>query len=148
MATPDEIRRRVEQADIARGAARSVAAQQVGDLAQRRAVIAEQLNDIERQLGDVLAAAQEVMDVGELAQFTDVPAADLTRWLTARTARKTSRIKGKRSVADAAAAASDASRRPSAARSPTAGPASTLPEPAVRRANAVDAPARVPAEVA
>lgn len=57
MATTEEIQRRVEQTDTARSAKRSAAAQQVGELAARRAAIAEQLADIERALGDVLAAA-------------------------------------------------------------------------------------------
>jgi hypothetical protein len=140
MATADEIERRVEQADTARSAKRAAAAQQVGALAQRRAAIAEQLADIEEQLGDVLAAASEVMDINELATFTDVPAADLTRWLTAR---KPSRTKRKRA---AAGAESDTNRGPSAARTATARPTSTPPEPA--HTDAADTPQRVPAEVA
>lgn len=142
MATAEEIERRVEQADTARSAKRSAAAQQVGALAQRRAAIAEQLADVEEQLGDVLAAAQEVMDMDELARFTDVPAADLTRWLTAR---KPSRGKRKRPTTGAA---SDVNRGPSAARTSTARPASTPSEPAPARIDDADTPARVPAEVA
>jgi hypothetical protein len=113
MATPEEIRVRVERADTARSAARSAAAQQVGDLAQRRAAIVEQLAEVERQLGDVLAAAQEVMGVEEMAQFTDVPAGDLTRWLTAR---KPSRAKRKRPGTDKAH--SDTGREPAGTRAP------------------------------
>ena len=141
MATADEIERRVEQADTARHAKRSVAAQQVGALAQRRAAIAKQLADIEDQLGNVLAAVSDVMNLDEMATFTDVPAADLTRWLTAR---KPTRTKRKR---PAAGAQSD-THRPSAARTSTARPTSTLPEPAPTRADIADAPVRVPAEVA
>lgn len=144
MATTEEIRRRVEETDTARSTKRSAAARQVGELAARRAGIAEQLSDIERQLGDVLAAAQDVMGIDELAQFTDIPAADLTRWLTAR---KPTRVKRKRPAAGTPDAESDPSR-PSAARTPSAGRASTTPDPAVRRAGAADVPARVPAEVA
>lgn len=136
MATAEEIERRVEQVDTARSAKRSAAAQQVGVLAQRRAAIAKQLTDIEEQLGDVLAAAQEVMDMEELAAFTDVPAADLTRWLAAR---KPARGKRKR---PAAGAAGDSNRGPSAARTSTARPTSTPPEPA--RTDDADAPVRVP----
>lgn len=95
MATFDEIRRRVEDADTARCAQRATAAQQVGELALRRAVIAEQLDDIERELGDILAAATQVISIDELAQFTDVKTADLTRWLTAH---KPVRAKRKRSA--------------------------------------------------
>lgn len=144
MATTEEIQRRVEQADTARSAKRSAAAQQVGELAARRAAIAEQLADIERELGDVLAAAQDVIDIDELARFTDVPAADLTRWLTART---TTRAKRKRPTGGGAAAKSDPSRRPAGAKTPTADQTSTRSEPALPRADAAT-PARVPAEVA
>jgi seryl-tRNA synthetase len=140
MATAEEIERRVEQADTARSAKRSAAAQQVGALAQRRAAIAEQLTDIEEQLGDVLAAVSDVMDLDELAGFTDVPAADLTRWLTAR---KPTRTKRKRLVASGE---SDTNRGPSAARTSTARPTSTPPE--AGRTEAADTPVRVPAEVA
>lgn len=140
MATADEIERRVEQADTARSAKRAAAAQQVGALAQRRAAIAEQLADIEGQLGDVLAAASDVMDIDELARFTDVPAADLTRWVTAR---KPNRGKRKR---PAASTEGETNRGPSTARTSTARPTSIPPEPAPARTG--DADARVPVEVA
>jgi hypothetical protein len=142
MATADEIERRVEQADTARSAKRSAAARQVGALAERRAAIAGQLADIEQQLGDVLATAVEVMTIDELAMFTDLPAADLTRL---HGARKPSRGKRKR---PAAGAASDTNRGPSTARTVTARPTSPPPEPAPARTEAADTPARVPAEVA
>lgn len=144
MATTDEIQRRVEQADTARSAKRSAAAQQVGELAQRRTAIAEQLNDIERQLGDLLADAQEVMDIHELARFTDVPAADLTRWLTAR---KPVRTKRKKPAGGTSGEESDTKRGSSAARTPTAGQASAPRAPAAPRVGAADAPARVPADM-
>ena len=144
MATTEEIQRRVEQADTARSAKRAAAAQQVGELAARRTAIAEQLNEIEGQLGDVLAAASDVMDIDELARFTDLPAPDLTRWLMAR---KPARTKRKKPAAGAPGTESDTNRGPSAARTPTAGQASPLPEPAVPRIGAVDLPARVMAEM-
>lgn len=143
MATPEEIRRRVEQADTARCAARSAAAQQVGELAQRRAGIVEQLDEVERQLGDVLVVAQEVIGIDELVQFTDVPAADLTRWLTARTS---ARAKRKRPGADAAH--SETRRKPAGARAGSARQAAAVPEPAVPPVGAADTSARVTAEVA
>ncbi|MFD2415367.1 hypothetical protein [Amycolatopsis pigmentata] len=127
MATFDEIRHRIEEADTARSARRSAAATQIGELAQRRANIVEQLEDIERQLGEVLAAARDVIDIAELSRFTDVPAADLIRWLDARTSHKTSRIKRKRPAADAPArkktTSADASRvrRPAPSQAATAG---------------------------
>jgi hypothetical protein len=139
MATPEEIERRIAENDADRTARRSAAATQIGELAQRRAVLAEQLDDIERELGDVLTAASDVLDITELARFTDVPAADLTRWLEAR---KTTRTKRKKTTAGAPAT-SDTSRGPSTARTPRATQAATPPEPAVPRADSADTPARV-----
>ncbi|MEV8438812.1 hypothetical protein AB0425_15670 [Actinosynnema sp. NPDC051121] len=84
MATPEQIRQRVEQTDTVRSARRAAAAQRVGELAQRRALILDQLQDVERELGDVLAEAQDVIGVDELAEFTDLKPADLTAWLADR----------------------------------------------------------------
>ncbi|HEY0806884.1 MAG TPA: hypothetical protein VGD84_17560 [Pseudonocardiaceae bacterium] len=144
IATDDEIERRVKEADSTRHAKRTAAAKQIGTLAQRRAAIAEQLDDIERELGDVLVDANDVLDIDELARFTDVPAADLTRWLAART---TTRAKRKKSTVGALAVKSDTSPGPAVATAPAPGQRSALPAPAVPRANGTDAPARVPAEV-
>ncbi len=116
MATSEEIRRRVEQADTTRSARRAAAAQQVGELAQRRAVIVEQLEDVERELGDVLAQARDVIGVEELAAFTDLKAADLTGWLAGHKA-----VRGKRKKA-----LSGPGTRGSAPRSP--GPTPPPPE--------------------
>lgn len=146
MITPDEIDRRVTEHDASRSARRSATAKRIAELAGRRADLAEQLGDIERALGDELAAAQEVMDVDELASFTELPAADLTRWLTAHTARKPGRPKRKRTDAAAGGERGTGSRRP-APRTPTAGQASAVPEPAAPLTTA-DEPARVPAGVA
>ncbi|MFD0201417.1 hypothetical protein ACFVG9_11665 [Saccharothrix carnea] len=118
MATPEEIRQRVEQADTARSARRAAAAQQVGELAQRRTAIAEQLEDIERQLGDVLAAAQDVIDVDELAEFTDLKVADITHWLAGR---KTARTKRRKPTPILPGTQGDVSRGTSASRTSTAG---------------------------
>ena len=93
MATNDEIRRRIEEADIARSATRSAMAQRIGELAGRHATIADELADVERQLGDALADAQAVIDIPELARFTEVSAGDLTRWLTNRKPTRTKRKK-------------------------------------------------------
>jgi hypothetical protein len=144
MATPEEIERRIEEKDAPRTARRSAVAKQVSELAQRRAAIVEQLGDIERELGDVLVDVQDVIEVDELARFTDVPAADLTQWLTARTAKKTVRAKHKRPSTNSSAH-SDKSGGRSAARTPTASKSSTPPQPAVPRADTVDTPSRVAA---
>ncbi|MET9259606.1 hypothetical protein [Amycolatopsis sp. NPDC004079] len=81
MPTSEEIERRVAEADAPRSVRRSAAAQRIGDLATRRAEIVAQLNDVERQLGEVLSESSDVIDIDELAQFTEVPATDLARWL-------------------------------------------------------------------
>ncbi|MEV8444162.1 hypothetical protein AB0425_42880 [Actinosynnema sp. NPDC051121] len=96
MATPEEIRQRVEDADTARSTRRAAAAQKVAELAGRRAAIVEQLAEVERELGEVVAAAQDVIDVDELAAFTDLKPSDLTGWLAAR---KPGRGKRKKAVA-------------------------------------------------
>ncbi|NUT51418.1 MAG: hypothetical protein HOV94_29560 [Saccharothrix sp.] len=102
MATPEEIRRRVEEADTARSARRAAAAQQVGELAGRRAAILAQLAEVERELGEVVADAQDVIDVDELAAFTDLKPSDLTEWLAGHKPgrgkrRKTSAVPGTQS---------------------------------------------------
>jgi hypothetical protein len=144
MATTDEIERRVEEADAARSERRSAAAKQVGELAPRRAAIAEQLSDIERELGDVLADSSDVMGLDEMARFTDVPAADLSRWLNGKKATRTRR---KQSAGGASGAKNAASRGPSAGAPAADGQASTLHEPSGPRDSTVSPPARVTAEV-
>ncbi|MCG3755822.1 hypothetical protein [Amycolatopsis sp. Poz14] len=81
MATSEEIELRVESEDSARSAKRSAAAKRIGELAERRSAIVSELNDVERELGEVLVDSSAVIEIGELARFTDVAAADLTRWL-------------------------------------------------------------------
>jgi hypothetical protein len=148
VATSDEIRRRVEEADTARSAKRSAAARQIGELAQRHAAITEQLADIERQLGELLTDAHDVIGVDELARFTDVPENDLSRWLAAaRAARKSTRAKRKRPATSTPSTENDTRRGPSAAGTPPASQASTLSDAAGPRADADTAPTRVPAEV-
>jgi hypothetical protein len=115
MATPEEICRRVEQADTTRSARRAAAAQQVGNLAQRRATIVEQLENVERELGDVLAEAQDVIGVEELAEFTDLKAADLTGWLASRKATG-----GKRKKAASGPGTQGSARRAPGPRTPAA----------------------------
>lgn len=143
MATTDEIERRVEEADAARSARRSAAAKQVGELAQRRATIAEQLRHIEQELGDVLAESSDVMEIDELARFTDVPAADLTRWLNDR---KTTRTKRKKPTGGASGTKNPTSR-PSTAAAPAAGQVAAPHEPPAPRDSTANPLARVAAEV-
>jgi hypothetical protein len=140
MATAEEIKRRIEETDTPRTAKRTAAAKKVGELAEGRAAIAEQLAEVERQLGDVLVDAEDVVGVDELASITDVPAADLTRWLTAaRNARK-ARAKRKRPQAGGPGS-ENTSSGPSAAK-----PRTTTPVNALRRAIDDETPAGVVAE--
>lgn len=88
MATTEEIRQRIKDADTARSAQRAAAAQRVGELAQRRAAIVDQLTEVERELGDILVDAQDVIDIDELAGFTDLKPSDLAGWLAARKASR------------------------------------------------------------
>jgi hypothetical protein len=116
MITTDEIERRVEKADADKSARRTAAAREVGELAHRRATLADELAEVERKLGTVLAAAADVVGVDELAEFTDVPAVDLNRWLT------TGKPRARRGRPPG-------SRRPKPDSQPGASPAPAPPEP-------------------
>jgi hypothetical protein len=122
MVTTEEVELRIKEADSARSARRTAAAKRVGELASRRATVAEQLNDLERELGDVLAESSDVIEIHELARFTDVPAADLTRWLDHRT---TTRPKRKRATTSTAATRDKADQGSSTAIQPTISRVST-----------------------
>jgi len=139
MATDEEIERRVAETDTPRTAKRSSAAKRVGELARRRSTIATQLDDIERQLGQVLLDAEDVIDVEELARFTDVPTVDLTRWRTAaaRNTRKTP-AKRKRSSAGTSSVDRGTHSDSGSAKTPTADRPSTSPEPGKPRVGAAE----------
>ncbi|GAB3454449.1 hypothetical protein [Actinophytocola sediminis] len=109
MATSEEIRQRVEEADTTRSARRAAAAQRVGELARRRAVIVDQLAAVERELGDILVDAQDVIDVDELAGFTDLKPSDLSGWLAGRKATRGGR---RRKTTTASAEQGDTRRTP------------------------------------
>ena len=145
MPTTEEIQRRVEEADAARGAKRSATAARVGDLAKRRAAVAEQLAGIDRELGDVIAESSDVIEIDELARFTDVPAADLTQWLNSR---KATRPKRKRATTGTSTAKSDARQGVTTTDTPSPSQLPTSTERAPRQADALQASARVPTEVA
>lgn len=142
IATAEEIDRRVEAADTARRLKRSAAAKQVGELAKTRTELAAQLDEVERQLGEVLADASDVLDIDELAWFTNIPAADLTGWLTTRKPSRTTKKKK-----PAVTAPSTTALGPAAAKGQTTGLASVPREPAVPRTNAADTAKRVTAGV-
>ncbi|UOZ03407.1 hypothetical protein [Amycolatopsis sp. WQ 127309] len=80
VSTEEEITRRLSETDSVRKARRAQAATTVGLLARRHVDLAGQLAELERELGQVLTAARDVIDVPELADVTDIPAADLSRW--------------------------------------------------------------------
>lgn len=109
MVMANEIERRVEQADAVRGAKRAAAAKRVGELAEQRARVAEQLAIIERELGDVLTESSDVIGIEELAKFTEVPASELRRW---HDTRKATRPRRKRNMAQDAVAPSEATPPP------------------------------------
>jgi hypothetical protein len=109
MATTDDIARRVEEADSARSARRTKAAQLVGGLARERIAVVHRLADIDQQIGDVIVESSDVIGVDELALFTDVPAAELTQILDAR---KPTRGRRKRSTASPPAGKPDREQPP------------------------------------
>lgn len=96
MTTIDDIARRVEEADSARSARRTKAAQLVGDLARERSAVVQRLADIDQQIGDAIVENGDVIGLDELAKFTDVATADLTQILNAH---KQPRGRRKRSAA-------------------------------------------------
>jgi hypothetical protein len=144
MATAEEIARRVEEVDTARSAKRSTVAQQISELAQRRTVLVDQLENVEGELGDVLADAQDVIDVNELAEFTDVKAGDLTRWLASRTA---TRVKRRKPATSSSRAHGDASRAVAVSGTLRAGQTPAPREPATTPAGASDRTERIAAQV-
>jgi len=84
MTTIDDIARRVEDADAARSARRTKAAQLVGELAHERVAVVQRLADIDQQIGDAIVENGDVITVDELAKFTGVSAADLAQILDSR----------------------------------------------------------------
>ncbi len=121
----DEITRRIEERDSERSARRAQVATVVGQLARRHAELAGQVAELERELGSVLTEAGDVIDVAELAQVTDIAAADLTRWLdhAAKSARSGKRARPRAKTHGAGAHGSQAASGPPAARTATPAPA-------------------------
>ena len=76
----EEITRRLTETDTVRSARRQQAATIVGELARRHTELAGKLAELERELGEALTAAGDVIDIPELSAVTDVAANDLTRW--------------------------------------------------------------------
>lgn len=97
MATADEIRQRVEQADHDRMAARQNAAADVAGKLDHRQQLRAQLEQAERDLAQSVSTAEQVMTWKELASFLDVKPTDVEQWATAGGSRARQRGSGKRS---------------------------------------------------
>lgn len=80
MATPEEIKNRVDEFDSARSSRRKAAAHRVSELAVRHDELASEVDEIKRTLAEVLAEYSDVITVEELARFTEVPASRLEQW--------------------------------------------------------------------
>ena len=117
IATAQEIRRRVDEADTVRRERRAAAAQQVGELARQRAILASKVEDLDRQLAEVIAGSRDVMDIDELSRFTSIRPAELTGWLNASKPARTKKKPLTTGKHD------DPSREPSAASTTTNGQA-------------------------
>lgn len=75
MATPEEIKNRVDEFDSARSSRRKAAAHKVSELAVRHDELASEVDEVKRTLAEVLAEYSDVITVEELARFTEVPEA-------------------------------------------------------------------------
>ncbi|MEV6603493.1 hypothetical protein [Kutzneria sp. NPDC051319] len=107
----DEIDQRVQEIDAPRTAKRKAACKTIKERAGRRAALLEELAATERDIGDALATASDVMDVNEAALITEVPASDLNHCLAAH---QTTRTKRKRSTSGADPKNSTSREKPTA----------------------------------
>lgn len=123
IATAQEIRRRVEEADTARRERRAAAAQQVGELARQRAIHASKVEEFDRRLAEVIAGSRDVMEIDELSRFTSIQPDVLTGWLNAS---KPARTK-KKKPSTTAGTRNHASRELAAASTTTNGQAASPP---------------------
>ncbi len=77
MATMDEIRQRIEQADQARLRARVDAAERIATLVEQRGQARVDLAGLEATTAAQIEAAGAVMTLDELAKFTGIPLTEL-----------------------------------------------------------------------
>jgi hypothetical protein len=128
----EEITRRIEERDSERSARRAHAATIVGQMARRHAELAGQITELERELGTVLTEAGDVIDAAELAQVTDIPIADLTRWVDHATkpARSGKRTRPRVKTHRVGGHESQAVTEPPAARTATPAPVEPAAAPA------------------
>lgn len=122
IATAQEIRRRVDEADTARRERRAAAAQQIGELARQRAIHASKVEEFDRQLAEVIAGSRDVMELDELSRFTGIRPTVLTGWLNA-----SKPVRTKKKPSTTAGTHHDASREPAAASTTTNGQAASPP---------------------
>jgi hypothetical protein len=88
MVTANEIRARIQAADEKRIALRTERATSVAELHQQVADKTAELAALTAALSDATRSALEVMSVDELAEFADVPRAELTGLDRSRPAAK------------------------------------------------------------
>ncbi|WP_051792437.1 hypothetical protein [Amycolatopsis jejuensis] len=127
-ATNDEIERRIEDHDTPRTAQRSAAAKRVAELARCRGEVAAQLDAIERDLGEILAESAEIIEIRELARFTDVSVANLSQWLDKR---KNARAKRKKPTSNTSRGKNMSSQSKPSSAVPVSRKGSTVTEPEV-----------------
>jgi hypothetical protein len=118
MVTVDEIRARVEAADKLRIQARADAAANVAEGAERRATVARELAELDAALAADVAAAEKVMTMVELVDFTGLSEHDLAGAGAAGRGRPSRRR------------AASGARTPRSRRTPAAGTADAADSPA------------------
>jgi hypothetical protein len=72
--------RSIDEVDAERTRARKEAARHVRDLGVQYDKLAEQVNDVVRQLGQAVTSARKVFELEELAAHTKRSQAELTAW--------------------------------------------------------------------
>lgn len=77
MSTAAEVRARVQKADAARIEARAQRAATVAEVHGRRAVVLDELAQLDAELDTSVREAFAVMTLDELVEFADVPRADV-----------------------------------------------------------------------
>lgn len=145
MTTLDDIDQRVQEIDAPRTEKRKAACKTIKERAGRRTALLEELAATEREIGDALATASDVMDVTEAARITEVPASDLNHCLAAH---QTTRTKRKRSTTGGADPNNSTSRDKPTARTPRNHHAQTPAELSPPQTDSTTESVHVAAEVA
>lgn len=81
MATADEIRKRVQRADQDRMEARATAAAEVAGKREERTRLVEQLAQVDRELAQSVASAEQLMTRKELSDFVNVKRTEIDGWV-------------------------------------------------------------------